>query len=262
MVWSLHVEPGMRVILVFAIAGCVHEPSHTYTVGVDQLVGVEAFFAWAGAPPTDGIALSAPEDANLNCPVLADDVTITLGGVQLEIFPGGYDDGCGGGAICDQPPSCIRPTASALSPAPAPATIELQVSDSRAVARMTVVDPYVQRAYTAPAMLVPGTTASIAWTPSTDTFASPTTINCVQPTTENVIPTVILEAALSPGPTDVALTCHNGELSFPVPSSTSYRGPLSCLGTWTVSAPIPACEGFMHCSAIGPLPMQTFTTML
>lgn len=43
-------------------------------------------------------------------------------------------------------------------------------SDACAVARMTVVDPYVQRACTAPAMLVPGTTASIAWTPSTDTF--------------------------------------------------------------------------------------------
>jgi hypothetical protein len=128
---------------------------------------------------------------------------------------------------------------------------------------MTVVTPYTARTLAAPATLVPGTTAQLAWTPSTDTFAPPTTIKCYTPDPSGApVPVNVIEASMTPAATDVLLTYRDGVLSFPVPSSVSYRGSLPCFLLWNVNAEIDACTNIASCSAMGPLPAMTFAVSI
>src|SRR5262245_8236308 len=168
MVRHLYREQSMRGFIALVVAGCTGA-SHTYTVGVDSLAtgNVHVSFAVTRAfdstPPTDYVGISPPEDASGDCPVLDDDVTVTLGGTALVVDRGSYYDGCDdGGWVCDPGQAkCQLPGASGASPASRPATIELVVADRHGEARLTVVAPYVQRTITTPATLVPGTTAKL-----------------------------------------------------------------------------------------------------
>jgi hypothetical protein len=243
-----------RFIWVALLGGCV---DHTYPVGVDALANAKVTISFAQLNIRTGVTEDLVEiwflqaDASKGCPVLGDDVTITLGDTPLTGSRGGYSNGWSPDPAETQPPNCLSAWLTGPTPASPPSTIELSVADARGAAHMTIVAPYAQRSLAMPSALVPGTTAQLAWSPSSDVIAAPASIACITPDPGSAHDVVVATMGpLSSDGVDVPLTYASGVLSFPIPSNPTYHGPLTCyLDFGGATSQLTDCTGFASCTA-------------
>jgi hypothetical protein len=246
---------GAFFALLVGVSACTN---HTYSVNVAGLgsANVHMWLAAAGGGEVD-ISFSNV-DPDQGCPVLADDVTLTLGGTPLTGTRGSYGELGPNGVLGGASAACSPPSFSAPTPASTSGdTTDLIVADRHNTASVTIVAPYAPRMLTTPSTLVPGTSAQFMWSVSTDHLTTSGLLLSCDEDASPGLPGVIeaFGAASYPSqamPNEVLLSYQAGRVSFPVPANvggTAYSGPLHCSDMLSFSTAIADCTGFLGCSA-------------
>lgn len=212
--------------------------------GVDQLTVVDdhvsALSGWTIEGhiwwnPTPDVQLYLGPRGGSDCHVLAGGARATFNGAPVDLDPGGTTTDPDTGR-----PSCVTPMVAFPLPATpqADAPFDLVISDDTATVHLGLVNAIAPRAVTLDGggSLVPGTTATIRWTPSTDDLESTTrggndiSMYCTPP----IFPT------LDTG--DGSLVRSGNAFSFAVPSTNNQHYTLSCYLDTIVYATVSACD--------------------
>jgi hypothetical protein len=242
----------MRVlgIALLTLAACTEHPS----IVVDHASALTGWdldgSIWWNPAPELSFYFGPKASADPDCHVLGDDVVATLDGDVIGLDHGGlvpdpnYADGSH--LECSGPHFVTSVPAADTAPG---SSFDLVIRDATAEIHVSLVDPFATRtiALDGGGSLVPGTTATIRWSPTTDDL---------EPLTTNGIPAPIVDTSMDCTPpifpgvflrtSDGTLIKDGNAFSFSVPSTNNQHYTLACtLGTM-VYATITACD-FASC---------------
>jgi hypothetical protein len=230
-------------MVVLALGACVGF-DQTPNVVVDDASalshwGMDTTIWWHPTP--DVQMYFGPSGGDGDCHTLSGDVRAFLNGAPVGIDPGGViTDPDTGHPECSGPTVGFPLPATPISDAP----FDLVISDSTAEVHVDLVNVLAPRSVTLDGggSLVPGTTATVRWAPSTDDLEPPVRYNDISlDCTPPIFPTLHTD--------DYTLTKSGNAFSFAVPPTNGSHYTLSCYLDLVPYATISRCD-FGSCRVV------------
>ncbi len=231
--------PCVIVVLALGTGACIDKPTivveHASALARWTLEGT----VWWHPTPDASLYFGPTGTGGANdCHVLADDVFATFDGAPMALSRGGLTtDPDTGHTECDGPSLGFPILATATPDAP----FDVVIFDSTAEIHVSVVGVLATRSVTLDGggSLVPGTTATVRWAPSTDDLEPPVRYNDISlDVTPPIFPTLHTD--------DGTLTKVGNAFSFAVPSTNGQHYTLSCGLDMVVYGMVSACD-FASC---------------
>jgi hypothetical protein len=224
------------VIVALALGACAEQP--TLVVEHASALARWTIDGTVWWHPTPDVSLNFGPTGASDCHVLAQDVSATFDGAPLALEYGGLttdpDTGhteCKGPSLGFPIPSTARPDTP----------FDLVISDSTAEIHVSLVGVMATRSVTLDGggSLMPGTTATVRWAPTTDDLEPPVRYNDIAlGVSPPIFPTLHTD--------DGTLIRSGNAFSFAVPSTNNQHYTLSCYLDMVVYATVDTCD-FASC---------------